>query len=234
MARRRQGDGLEPSFDAADAPWVVRQPRDRGSAAEVLLATYCIHRRDHDATVAIVHAGCDTLAPTLAAGLAEAANFVNQYPRWIFVVGGTTAASRASGPWVVPAAVLGCSSTAPVWRVQRLTSGWRPPRHAPDDAPALRTTGVMIAKASRLVERARALVPDLHRQLLQAAALVGTSVEARALDRAYAMVPALDFGAAILEQSVAHLAVSVMPEPWGCGGLGLSSASSRSAPSKSC
>jgi hypothetical protein len=73
---------------------------------------------------------------------------------------------------------------------------------------------VVVVKAGYLVNCARRLVPALHRQLLHTAVLVGTPAEARALNRAYATIPRLEFDSAILEPSLAHLAISLLPEPW--------------------
>lgn len=193
--------------ERAFRPRVLLEPRDRGSAAGILLAAYGIWRGEPDATVAVVMAGrAGAPAPTFVEMLEEAGRFVNRYPRWILLLG-VRPGRHTTGLWIVPDSVLDCSETAPVWRVGAIRRGTR--SHAPSAGrPVFRSTGVLVAKAARLVSRGRQFLPGPHSVLLQAASLLGSRLEVRALQRTYALTPHLDLSTSLLEASVADLAVA--------------------------
>jgi mannose-1-phosphate guanylyltransferase len=188
-------------------PEVLLQPRDRGSAAAVLLAAYAIRRSDPDATLVSIPAGRGLIpGPMFVDTVEETGRFVNHHPRWIVLLG-ERPRRGTPGSWIVPDAVLDCSSIAPVRRVVVLQRGTRPPTPAGVGA-AFRATGVVVAKAARLVGRARQLLPGVHSALLDAVPFIGGEAEIRALHRAYAVIPRRDFTMAMLEPSVNDLAVA--------------------------
>jgi CheY-like chemotaxis protein len=206
VGERGNVDALEAGLrELPSRPRVLLQPCDRGSATALLLAAYTIHRSRPDATLAVISGRCHATGPAFMEVLEEAARFVNRYPRWIFVLGERS--DRATGdPWILPASVLACSDTAPIWRVGAVGQGARP-ANVPAGA-VFRGTGVLVARAARLVSGARELLPSLHRPLLRAVALLGGEAEAETLRRAYAVIPRLDVVAAMLKPSIADLAVA--------------------------
>jgi ActR/RegA family two-component response regulator len=216
VVARHDAARVEASVAGSSAPTdVLVQPRDRGSAAAVLLAAYWIARRDPDATLAVVperHRG--VLGPALGEVLKEAARFVNRYPRWILLLG-RRPRGRTVGSWIMPGPVLDCSETVPVWRVASIRDEPASSK-GQDGAPVFRDTGILVAKAARLMSDARRLLPALHQALLQAVPLLGSDGGAGALGRAYALVPRLDFARAMVAASVTDVAVA---EPSGAAWL---------------
>jgi hypothetical protein len=208
VALRRDAESVNIAIaELSGRPEVLLEPRERGSAAGVLLAACRIYQRDADATLAVVTAGSRVApGPTFVDTLEEAGRFVHRYPRWILLLG-QRMDRRTSGLWIAPDSVLACSETAPVWRVSTLGRGSRPPAES-DRTAAFRATGILVAKAARLVNRGRKLVPRVQSALLQAASWIGDQAEARALQRAYAVIPRLDLATAMLEPSTTDLAVA--------------------------
>ena len=215
----RQDDAALMDADLTELafrPRVLLEPRDRGSAVGILLAAYGIWHGDPDATVAVIVAGrVVATAPTFAETLEEAGRFVNRYPRWILLLGARHE-RRTTGLWIVPESVLDCSETAAVWRVGAIRRGGR--SHAFSAGSVFRGTGILVAKAARLVSRGRQFLPGTHSALLQAASLLGSRLEVRALQRTYALTPYLDLSTSLLEASVADLAVTEPAgAPWMSG-----------------
>jgi hypothetical protein len=207
VALRRDAELVENAITGLPSrPHVLLAPRDRGSAAAVLLAAYAIRRSDPDATLASIAAERGFIpGPTFVETLEEVARFVNRYTRWIVLLG-ERPDHGTSGSWIVPDAVLDCSDTAPLWRVTALRRG-RPPA-IPGGRAVFRATGVVLAKAARLVSRAGQLLPGVHSALLDAVRSIGSEAEIRALNRAYALIPRMDFTATLLEPSLNDLAVT--------------------------
>jgi mannose-1-phosphate guanylyltransferase/CheY-like chemotaxis protein len=208
IALRRDAESVDASIaEVPSRPQVLLEPRDRGSAAGVLLAACSICQSDADATVAVVPAGRRVApGPAFVETLEEAGRFVNRYPRWILLLG-QRLDRRTPGLWIIPDSVLDCSETAPIWRVSALGRGARS-QALSDGTAAFRATGVLVAKAARLVSRGRQLLPSAVSALLQAAPLIGSQAEAQALQRAYAVIPRLDMATTMLEPSVTDLAVA--------------------------
>jgi hypothetical protein len=189
-------------------PDILLEPRDRGSAAGVLLAACRVWRGEADATLAVISGRRGGVAPgpRLVDTLEEAARFVNRYPRWVLLLG-ERGDERTPALWIVPESVLDCSETAPVWRVGALGRGVRSEVTAGGSA-AFRWTGALVAKAARLVNRGRQLLPGAHSALLQAAPFIGSRAQGQALQRAYAVIPRLDLVPTLLEPSLIDLAVA--------------------------
>lgn len=207
VALRRDAKSVETVIAGLPSrPQVLLQPRDRGSVAAVLLAAYAIRRGDPDATLVSIPAGRGLIpGPMFVHVVEETGRFVNRHPQWIVLLG-ERSHRRTPGSWIVPDAVLDCLSIAPVRRVVVLHRGARPPPQGV--GVALRATGVLVAKATRLVDRARRLLPGVHSALLDAVPFIGGEAEMRALHRAYATIPRRDFAVAMLEPSVNDLAVA--------------------------
>jgi mannose-1-phosphate guanylyltransferase len=199
---------LEAEFGDA-APPVLLQPRDRGTAAGVLLPAYWIRWRDPGATVAVFPSDHFIPEPRrFMDRVAEAVEFVSRYPRWIVVLGAEPSRPETEYGWIMPGAVLGCTAAGPVWRATGFVE-------RPWAATARRcligglwNTGVFVGKVATLVDAARQLIPSLHTRFVELAPLVGSTVETRALRRAYAALPSANFSTAMLEQCVPILAVT--------------------------
>jgi CheY-like chemotaxis protein len=191
---RRHAKDVGRAWDAASGPKLLVQPRDAGTAAELLLAAWWIHRQDPGATVAVFPSETAVgapagAAPRLSDQVGEVAAFVDRYPRWIVLVGADRADGHGSG-LIVPGDVLTWTNAGLVWRVDRLLDA-RFSAYAcrPRTAEVLANTGILVAKAAQLVEAGRVFVPRLHRGLLPSLPLLGTPSEALAMRRAYANAP---------------------------------------------
>lgn len=200
---------LEAEFGGSPPPLLL-QPRDRGTAAGVLLPAYWIRWHDPGATLAVFPSDHFVAEPRLFMDhVAEAVEFVARYPRWIVLLGAEPSEPETEYGWIMRDAVLGCTASGPVWRVARFVE-------KPWAASARRcladggwwNTGILVAKVATLVDAARQLLPALHGRFVQLAPLIGTTVETRALRRAYAALPSPDFSRAMLEQCVPILAVT--------------------------
>jgi mannose-1-phosphate guanylyltransferase len=199
---------LEAEFGAAPPP-LVRQPRDRGTAASVLLPAYWIRWRDLGATVAVFPSDHFIPEPRrFMDRVAEAVAFVSRYPGRIVLLGAAPRRPETQYGWIRPGAVLGRTAGGPVWSVADFGE-------QPSAATARRwlgdglwNTGVFVAKVATLVDAARQLLPGLHTRFVQLGPLLGSSVETRALRRAFATMPSVNFSRAMLEQCVPILAVA--------------------------
>jgi mannose-1-phosphate guanylyltransferase len=200
---------LEAEFDDASPPLVLLQPSSRGTAAGVLLPAYWVRWRDPGAIVAVFPSDHFIPEPRrFMDRVAEAVEFVSRYPRWIVLLGAEPSRPATEYGWIIPGAVLGCAAARPVWRASGFVE-------QPSAAAARRclvdglwNTGVFVAKAATLVDAARQLIPSLHTRFVQLAPLLGSTVETRALRRAYAALPSADFSRAMLERCVPILAAS--------------------------
>ena len=208
---------LEAEFGDAAPPPVLLQPRDRGTAAGVLLPVYWIRWRDPGATVAVFPSDHFIPEPRpFMDRVAEAVEFVSRYPRWIVLLGAEPSRPETEYGWIMPGTVLGCTARGPVWRAAGFVErrSWAATARCPIEG--LWNTGVFVAKAATLVDAARQLIPSLHTRFFQVAPLLGSTVETRALRRAYAALPSANFSRAMLEQCVPILAVTRLTGVFWC------------------
>lgn len=209
-ARRSHREVLDAEVGGGPGPRVILQPRDRGTAADVLLAAYWIRWRDPAATV-IVLPSDQFVADRrrFMDHVAETVEFVGRYPRWIMLLGAEPAGAETGYGWIIPGPVLDCTARGPVWRVDRFLG-------APSSETARRcraagafwSTGVVVARAATLVDAARQLLPAMHSRFVLLAPLVGGSAEPQALRRVYATIPSADFSRALLETSTPIMAMT--------------------------
>jgi mannose-1-phosphate guanylyltransferase len=197
---------------------VLLQPRDRGTAAGVLLPVYWIRWRDPGATVAVFPPDHFIPEPRrFMDRVAEAVEFVSRYPRWIVVLGAEPSGPATEYGWIMPGAVLGCTAARPVWRAAGFVEGpWAATARRCLAGGGLWNTGVFVAKVATLVDAARQLIPSLHTRFVPLAPLLASTVETRALRHAYAALPGADFSRAMLERCVPILAVTRLTGVFWC------------------
>ena len=197
----------------SDAPKLLVQPVDRGTAAGVLLPAHWIRRHDPEAMVAVFpsdHFVADDAA--FVRHVAQLAAVARHHPQRIFLVGAKPDAPETGYGWVEPGAMLEKSAIGPIRLVDRF---WEKP--SPDVARAclqrgcLWNTFVMVARVSALVEAGRRTLPTLHERLTRVGRFLGTDAEEAAVDRAYALAPTANFSKTVLVSNVRQLGVSGLP-----------------------
>jgi mannose-1-phosphate guanylyltransferase len=210
-----------PFFSAelrdVDAPAVVAQPRDRGTAAGILLPAHWIARRDPRAWVAVFpsdHFVGDDEA--FAAHVADLAAAASRHPDRIHLLGARPEAPETSYGWIEPGGEL---DRFPAGGLRRVPRFWEKP--TADVASACMARGglwntfVMVARVSTLIEAGLRALPDLTERLARIAPLAQSDSDAAALDAAYLRVPTANFSADVLAVMPSMLAVSTLPPiPW--------------------
>jgi mannose-1-phosphate guanylyltransferase len=214
-AMRRHRPHIETDLDTP-CMRVIFQPRDRGTAADVLVPAYWIRWQDPEATVVILPPDQDVAEPqSFMDHVADAVAFVQQYPRWMLVLAVDRAARASAYGCVIPGPALGCSDRGPVWRVDRyMTAPTMVTARRCRSADGFASTGVVVARAATLVDTARQLLPALHSRCVFLAPLLGSRLERPALARAYGMIPSANFSRAILEASTPILAMMRLAARW--------------------
>jgi mannose-1-phosphate guanylyltransferase len=209
----------KPFFDAElgamrpKGPVVVVQPRDRGTAAGVLLPIHWIARQDPRALVAVFpsdHFIGDDWA--FAKHVADLAVVASRHPEWIHLLGAAPDAPETGYGWIDPGDELDRAPAGGLRRVQRF---WEKPSAdvALDcmERGGLWNTFVMVARASTLIEAGRRTLPELSERLARIAPLVGSDPEAPIFESAYMRAPSANFSADVLSAVPSMLAVSKLP-----------------------
>lgn len=200
-------------FAGGPAPRVLVQPQDRGTAAGVLLPTHWVHWRDPDAVVGVFPSDHFVLEESaFMAHAAEVASFVDRHPGWLVLLGARPTEADADYGWVKPGEALPAAGPGRLRQVRRFREKPSPEAaRACFEGGCLWNTFVLIARASRLVEAGRQLVPALDARLARIAPFWGTEDEAWAIQQAYALAPRANFSRAVLEPCPPFLAVSELP-----------------------
>lgn len=210
IATRSHAAFLAREFARRDAPKVLVQPSDRGTAAGVLLPVHWIAWRDPRAVVAIFpsdHFVGDDAA--FISHVADVAGRVERHPAHLALIGARPNAPETGYGWIEPGSEL-----EPGLRLVRRF--WE----KPDDGTAraclergcLWNTFVVVARAAALLDAGRRAIPSLHAALEAIRPFSDTSAEARAIERAYAAAPPANFSERILQAFPALLAVSALPD----------------------
>lgn len=209
----------KPFFDAElgatrpKGPVVIVQPRDRGTAAGVLLPVHWIARQDPRALVAVFpsdHFIGDDWA--FARHVADLAVVAARHPDWIHLLGAAPDAPETGYGWIDPGDEL---DRAPSGGLRRVLRFWEKPSAevARDcmERGGLWNTFVMVARAATLIEAGRRTLPELSERLARIAPLVGSDPEASILESAYLRAPSANFSADVLSAVPSMLAVSKLP-----------------------
>ncbi len=209
VATKSHAAFLANEFARGDAPKILVQPVDRGTAAGILLPAHWIAWRDPQAVVAVFpsdHFIGDDEA--FMEHVAELAVEVERHPAHIALLGARPDSPETGYGWIEPGSEL-----APGLRLVRRF--WEKPDTETAKACMQRgclwNTLVVVAKAAALVNAGRRALPSLDAALAGIRASSGTSAEERAIERAYAAAPAANFSERILQAFPALLAVSTLP-----------------------
>jgi mannose-1-phosphate guanylyltransferase len=200
-------------FHDAHGPSVLVQPRDRGTAAGVLLPVHWIARQDPHALVAVFPSdhfvGDDRSFASHVTLLAAAAT---RHPERILLVGARPDAPETGYGWIEPGGEL---DRVPAGGLRRVAGFWEKPTAetalACMERGGLWNTFVMVARASAVLEAGRRALPELSERLARIVPLVGSEPEAAILDSAYLRAPGANFSGDVLAAVPSMLAVSQLP-----------------------
>jgi mannose-1-phosphate guanylyltransferase len=188
---------------------VLEQPKDRGTAAAVLLAAHRIVAQDPKAVLVVLpsdHFVADD--ESFMAHVAEAVEFLERRPDRIVLLGAEPTEPETDYGWIELGEPEPRSGRNPMYRV--LSFREKPSQAMADElfsSGALWNTFVFAGRAAALVEAGRACLPSLHDRLARLDSFLGTEHERWALGQAYELAQRASFSRAILERCPEKLAV---------------------------
>ena len=190
-------------------PSVLEQPKDRGTAAAVMLAAHRVLAQDPNAVLMVLPSdhfvGDDEV---FMAHIAEAVEFLEHRPERIVLLGAEPSEPETDYGWIELGEPVPRSGRSPVYRVSSFRE--KPSQATADElfrTGALWNTFVFAGRAATLVEAGRACLPSLHERLARLDSFLGTEHERWALDQAYELAQRASFSRAILERCPETLAV---------------------------
>jgi len=190
----------------SDPPYVLVQPGDRGTAAAILHAARWIGRRDPDATIAFFPSDHFVLGEaTFMAQVADVLGAVEAQADRVALLGAPPAAPESEHGWM--------QAGGPLDGIDGVLCAVREVCARPSDARGplgltagyLWNTGIMVARAERLVALGAEALPEMSDRLDRA-----SDEEPAALRQAYALMSRTSFGRAVLERHPERLAASVL------------------------
>jgi mannose-1-phosphate guanylyltransferase len=190
-------------------PHVLEQPKDRGTAAAVLLAAHRILALDPHAVLVVLpsdHFVTDDEAfMAHVAGLVE---FLERCPDRIVLLGAEPSEPETDYGWIELGEPMPMSGRSPVYRV--LSFREKPDQSTADElfrSGGLWNTFVFAGRAAVFIDAGRACLPSLHERLARLEHFVGTEHERWAADQAYELAQHASFSRAVLERCPEKLAV---------------------------
>ena len=195
--------------DQSPKPQVLEQPKDRGTAAAVMLAAHRVLAQDPDAVLMVLPSdhfvGDDEVFMT---HIAEVAEFLEHRPERIVVLGAEPSEPETDHGWIELGEPEPRSGRSQMYRVLSLSE--KPTQAAANEpfrSGALWNTFVFAGRAAALVEAGRACLPLLHERLARLESFLGTGHERWALGQAYELAQRASFSRAILERCPEKLTV---------------------------
>ena len=213
---REHTDHIAREFTGVyEPPYVLVQPCDRGTAAAILHAARWIGRSDPDATIAFFPSDHFVLGEaTFMAQVADVLRAVEAQTDRVALLGAPPSAPESEHGFMQ----LG----GPLDGLGGVLHGVRELCARPSDARGqlglaagyLWNTGIMVARAERLVALGAEALPEMSDRLDRAAA--DSDEEPAALRQAYALMSRTSFGHAVLERRPERLAASVLSRVTWC------------------
>jgi mannose-1-phosphate guanylyltransferase len=192
------------------APHVLEQPRDRGTAAAVLLAAHWILARDPDAVMVVMPSDHFVGEDQAFMGhVADALRILDCQSDRIVLLGAEPSEPETDYGWIELGEPLPGSSRSQLYRVRHF-------REKPTAAMAaqlyrdgaLWNTFVFAGRATALVEAGSDCLPALHERLVTLSKFLGTEHERWAIRQAYELSPRANFSQAVLERCPRKLVVA--------------------------
>jgi mannose-1-phosphate guanylyltransferase len=199
-------------------PHVLEQPKDRGTAAAVLLAAHRIMAQDPQAILIVLpsdHFVADD--EVFMEHVAEIVEFLERFPERIVLLGAEPSEPETDYGWIELGEPLPRSGRRPMHRV--LSFREKPTQLRADElfrSGALWNTFVFAGRASTLVDAGRTCLPSLHERLARLDDFVGTEHERWATGQAYELAERASFSRSVLERCPDKLAVMRLSEVSWC------------------
>ena len=190
-------------------PHVLEQPKDRGTAAAVLLAAHRIMAQDPQANLIVLPSdhfvADDEVFMEHVAGIVE---FLERFPERIVLLGAEPSEPETDYGWIELGEPLPGSGPSQLYRVRHFRE--KPSQAMAEElyrAGALWNTFVFASRATVLVEAGSDCLPALHERLVRLSKFLGTEHERWAIRQAYELSPRANFSQAVLERCPRKLAV---------------------------
>ena len=200
------------------APNVLEQPKDRGTAAAILLAAHWIRMRDPEAVIVVTPS--DHFVENDAAFMARIGEVIETAGRrreQIVLLGAEPTEPETDYGWIELSAKQPGTGGTVLYRVDRFVE--KPnaaTAQALFEAGALWNTFVFAANATALTDMGRECLPSLHERLARLDRFLGTEHEPWAIAQAYEFAPRASFSRALLEQCPDKLAAMRLSEVSWC------------------
>jgi len=190
-------------------PHVIEQPRDRGTAAAVLLAAHWILARDPAAMMVVLPSDHFVGEDEAFMGhVGDALGFLDRQGDRIVLLGAQPSEPETDYGWIELGEPLPGSGPSQLYRVRHFRE--KPTQAMAEElyrGGALWNTFVFAGRATTLVEAGSDCLPALHERLIRLSRFLGTEHERWAIRQAYELSPRANFSQAVLERCPRKLAV---------------------------
>jgi mannose-1-phosphate guanylyltransferase len=190
-------------------PHVLEQPRDRGTAAAVLLAAHWILARDPAAVMVVLPSDHFVGEDEAFMGhVGDALGFLSRQGDRIVLLGAEPSEPETDYGWIELGEPLPGPGPSQLYRVRHFRE--KPIQAMAEElyrAGALWNTFVFAGRATTLVEAGSDCLPALHERLVRLSRFLGTEHERWAIRQAYELSPRANFSQAVLERCPRKLAV---------------------------
>ena len=190
-------------------PHVLEQPRDRGTAAAVLLAAHWILARDPAAVMVVLPSDHFVGEDEAFMGhVGDALGFLSRQGDRIVLLGAAPSEPETDYGWIELGEPLPGPGPSQLYRVRHFRE--KPTQVMAEElyrAGALWNTFVFAGRATTLVEAGSDCLPALHERLVRLSRFLGTEHERWAIRQAYELSPRANFSQAVLERCPRKLAV---------------------------
>ena len=190
-------------------PHVIEQPRDRGTAAAVLLAAHWILARDPAAMMVVLPSDHFVGEDEAFMGhVGDALEFLDRQGDRIVLLGAQPTEPETDYGWIELGEPLPGPGPSQLYRVRHFRE--KPTQAMAEElyrGGALWNTFVFAGRATTLVEAGSDCLPALHERLIRLSRFLGTEHERWAIRQAYELSPRANFSQAVLERCPRKLAV---------------------------
>jgi len=215
---RRHVEYITEEFkSAAQPPYVLVQPEDRGTAAAILYAAQWIAWRDPGATIAVFPSDHFILGEaTFMAHVQEVAGALERHPDQVVLLGSQPTSPEGEYGWIEPGASIDGDNGV----VSRVRQFWEKPSEA--RVPTCLTSGwlwntaIAVARARAMTELGARALPDMSSRLAGIRPFLDSDREVEAVQDAYARILRASFSRAVLESHPECLGVSRLPRVTWC------------------
>jgi mannose-1-phosphate guanylyltransferase len=199
-------------------PHVLEQPKDRGTAAAILLAAHWIQARDREASLMVLPSDHFVSDDSMFMDrVAEALEAIACHPEQIVLLGAEPSEPETDYGWIELGERLMQNGAAPLYRVRRFAE--KPDQETADTlykSGALWNTFVFGGSVAALVDAGHECLPLLHERLVGLDRFLRTEHERWAIAQAYEFAPRASFSRALLERCPEKLAAMRLADVGWC------------------